>query len=54
MVILGIDPGYAITGYGVIAYLGNKLKPLDYGRIATPSSMPFSIVCWLSSRESKR
>ena len=41
MVILGIDPGYAITGYGVIAYLGNKLKPLDYGQIATPSSMPF-------------
>ncbi|HHX37994.1 MAG TPA: crossover junction endodeoxyribonuclease RuvC, partial [Clostridiaceae bacterium] len=41
MVILGIDPGYAITGYGVIRQTGGKLIPLDYGQIATPSTMPF-------------
>jgi len=35
MVILGIDPGTAITGYGVIEILGNKIKPIDYGCIVT-------------------
>ena len=28
MIILGIDPGYAITGYGVIEYVGNHFKLL--------------------------
>ena len=26
MIILGIDPGSRITGYGVISYFNNKLK----------------------------
>ena len=26
MRILGIDPGFAITGYSVIDYIGNKFK----------------------------
>ena len=26
MRILGIDPGYAITGYSIIDYVGNKFK----------------------------
>ncbi|MDO8559247.1 MAG: crossover junction endodeoxyribonuclease RuvC [bacterium] len=38
MIILGIDPGTAITGYGVIEKL-KTLKCLDYGTIQTsPSS----------------
>lgn len=39
MIIMGIDPGFAITGYGVVKYEGNKFTPLDYGAITTESSM---------------
>lgn len=41
MIILGIDPGYAIVGYGVIKYEGNRFKTLDYGALTTPAGMPF-------------
>jgi len=34
MIILGIDPGTATTGYGVIEK-GNNLKMIDYGCIKT-------------------
>lgn len=42
MIILGVDPGIAITGYGVIKYEGNKFNTIDYGPIITDSksSMP--------------
>ena len=43
MIILGIDPGLAIMGYGIIQYEGNRFKPLDYGAITTPSTMPTPI-----------
>ena len=44
MVILGIDPGYAIVGYGII----DTTKPnmvVDYGAITTPKedSMPIRL-----------
>lgn len=41
MIILGIDPGIAIVGWGVIEYggIGHKLKPIDFGAITTPSTM---------------
>ena len=35
MRILGIDPGYAIVGYGIIDYSDNKFKTVDYGAITT-------------------
>lgn len=35
MIILGIDPGFAITGYGIIKYEGNKFSVIDYGKIET-------------------
>ncbi len=38
MVIFGIDPGFAITGYGIIEYSCNKLKAIDYGVIGTDPS----------------
>lgn len=41
MIILGIDPGYAIVGYGVIKYEANRFSVLDYGAITTPAGMPF-------------
>ena len=38
MRILGIDPGYAILGYGVVDATGTKLTAVDYGVIETSSS----------------
>lgn len=35
MIILGIDPGTATTGYGLIQKDGQKLTALDYGVITT-------------------
>ncbi len=42
MVILGIDPGYAIIGYGVISSDGMRFKPIEYGAITTSSKTEFS------------
>ena len=39
MKILGIDPGYAILGYGVIEKTGNKFNPSRYGAVTTDASM---------------
>jgi crossover junction endodeoxyribonuclease RuvC len=39
MVIMGIDPGFAITGYGIVKYEGNRFSVLDYGAIVTKPSM---------------
>ena len=43
MVIMGIDPGYAITGYGVISYDRNHFQMLDYGVISTRAHTPFEL-----------
>ncbi len=40
MVILGIDPGLAIVGWGAIDYSASHFKVLGYGTIDTPSGMP--------------
>ncbi|MGI6161298.1 MAG: crossover junction endodeoxyribonuclease RuvC [Christensenellales bacterium] len=40
MIIIGIDPGLAIMGYGVIEYDGNRLKHIDHGCIYTESDTP--------------
>ena len=39
MRIIGIDPGYAIMGYGVIEKDGNNHVPLAYGVITTDKDM---------------
>lgn len=41
MIIIGIDPGYAITGFGIIEYKNNKFSVLHYGVISTKATMPF-------------
>ncbi len=41
MIIFGIDPGLAISGYGVLKYIGNKFEVLDYGAVITESSEEF-------------
>ena len=35
MRILGIDPGYAIVGVGVVDFEGNRFKVVEYGAITT-------------------
>lgn len=42
MIILGIDPGYAIVGYGVIDYRNNHFRVVDYGAIVTDAKTPFN------------
>ena len=37
MVILGIDPGLAIVGWGVVDYNGSHFRVLGYGSIETPA-----------------
>ncbi len=41
MIILGIDPGYAIVGWGVIDYTGNKFKVIDFGAVTTEAKTDF-------------
>ena len=38
-VILGLDPGTASTGFGVVSVCGNRFCALDYGVVETPSKM---------------
>ena len=40
MVILGIDPGIAIVGYGFLELKGNSYRVLDYGAITTEAKTP--------------
>lgn len=42
MVIMGIDPGFAITGYGILKYTGNKFNLIKYGVITTDASEKFA------------
>jgi crossover junction endodeoxyribonuclease RuvC len=46
MLVLGIDPGTAITGYGFIHEEGNSVRAVAYGAITTPSywSLPQRLV----------
>ncbi len=41
MRVLGIDPGYAIVGYGIVDYVGNRFTPVAYGVVTTPAHTPF-------------
>lgn len=41
MRILGIDPGLATLGWGVIEYHAGKLSPVEYGVLTTPPDMAF-------------
>ena len=42
MIILGIDPGYAIVGWGVIEYTSNRFTVVDYGAVTTEAQTPFN------------
>ena len=46
MIILGLDPGYAIVGYGAVESAGGKQKMLCYGAITTRAGteMPYRLL----------
>ena len=37
MIILGIDPGLAIVGWGIVESVRGKVRPIAYGAITTPA-----------------
>jgi crossover junction endodeoxyribonuclease RuvC len=39
MIILGIDPGTAMLGYGVVERTGTRLRAIDHGVIKTPARL---------------
>lgn len=42
MIILGIDPGYGLVGFGIIEKTGGDIKVLDFGCISTPKEKKLS------------
>lgn len=42
MIIMGVDPGFAIMGYGIIDYYGNHFEVLDYGTVTTTADLPLA------------
>jgi crossover junction endodeoxyribonuclease RuvC len=42
LIILGIDPGIAILGYGLVNYEANKFSVIDYGAVTTEAGIPMS------------
>ena len=43
MRVLGIDPGFAITGYSIIDYIGNKFKLINSGAVLTEARQSFPL-----------
>ncbi|MBQ3885783.1 MAG: crossover junction endodeoxyribonuclease RuvC [Ruminococcus sp.] len=41
MRILGVDPGYAIVGFGILDYDGVRFTPIEYGAVLTEAGTPF-------------
>lgn len=42
MRIIGIDPGYAIVGFGVLEYNRAQFQVVDYGAVTTPADIDFN------------
>ena len=42
MRVLGIDPGIAIVGYGIIDFENSCYKAVEYGAVTTTSGLPLS------------
>ena len=41
MRVLGIDPGYAIVGWGVVDYQGSRFSPVGFGAVTTAAGVDF-------------
>lgn len=39
MLAIGIDPGTAICGFGLVEMIGNRLRPVHYGAVFTDKDM---------------
>ena len=50
---IGIDPGYAITGYGIIDKCGNQFTVVDYGVIETKPKTDFPVRLLAISEKTK-
>ncbi len=46
MLILGIDPGYAIVGFGLVEAAGNRYRMATCGAINTPAGVRLSARLW--------
>jgi crossover junction endodeoxyribonuclease RuvC len=42
MIVMGVDPGLSLTGFGVLEASGSRLKVLGHGQIETPPEKPLS------------
>lgn len=42
MIVMGIDPGFARIGYGILNYENDKYKVIEYGSITTEAGIKFS------------
>lgn len=42
MIIIGIDPGTQVTGYGVIECVDNSYRAIDFGCVRPPASLKLS------------
>ena len=40
MIVLGIDPGYALMGWGVVECEGSRMKLINYGCVETKAGVP--------------
>ncbi len=40
MIVLGIDPGYALMGWGVVEAQGSRMRLVDYGCVETYAGTP--------------
>lgn len=51
MIVLGIDPGTAITGYAFVEERGQTLRALDYGAVLTDSKLAAGVRLQIIYRE---
>ena len=42
MVVFGIDPGYAIVGWGAVRFQANTYRALGYGAVETQAHTDFN------------
>ena len=42
MIILGIDPGTAALGYGIVERSGGRLRAVDHGCLVTSPDLPLA------------
>jgi crossover junction endodeoxyribonuclease RuvC len=41
--VIGIDPGYATTGYGIVERTDGRLRAVAYGALRTPAAEPHAV-----------